>query len=197
MEQQNPNPSPETRPQRPMTAEEIARAEAEAVAAMLRGEAPKRPDGAAPADAPAAPEADARPDFVPYVDDVVEPQPQPQAAAAAEDEDEPEEEYIPGAMEMRIDALTEKQWKLYQGIGGGLLGIASVAVLMLFNGELSMYGLAIAALLVLALPRYLERAWQHKMPFARRIMLIAMVIGLGVMILITGLRTGFVFTNPK
>lgn len=194
MDQQKPTPT-ENAPQRRLSAEEIARAEAEAVAAMLRGEAPKRPDGAAPADAPAAPEADARPDFVPYVDDVVEPQ--PQAAAAAEDEDEPEEEYIPGAMEMRIDALTEKQWKLYQGIGGGLLGIASVAVLMLFNGELSMYGLAIAALLVLALPRYLERAWQHKMPFARRIMLIAMVIGLGVMILITGLRTGFVFTNPK
>ena len=74
MDQQNkPRPAP--------TPEEIARLEAEAVAALQRGEEPKRPEpqmeapssaetpGQAGAEAPV--EANPQPEFVPYVDDVV------------------------------------------------------------------------------------------------------------------------------
>lgn len=179
MDQQPRNP--ETEPKPTMTAEEIARAEAAAVAAMLRGETPPRPELSE--SAPGEAEAPATPVFVPYVDDA------PAEPAGEDDEDEP---YIPGAMEKRIGALPEKQWKLYQGIGGALVGLASMLSLTVFTGDLSLYGVAVAALLALLLPRYLERAWNHKMPFARKVMLIAMVVGLIIMIVITGLRDGFV-----
>ena len=46
-------------------------------------------------------------------------------------------------------------------------------------------------LLALLLPRYLERAWRRKLTVAKRAMLIAMVIGLAVMFVVVGLRTGF------
>lgn len=192
MDEQRQNSVP-NEPKPPMTAEEIARAEAEAVAAMLRGEAPTPSDPTV-----ARVEKPVRADFVPYVDDVVDPKPVDAPAAPAEaPPEEDDEPYIPGAMEQRIDALTDQQWKLWQGIGGAVLGLGSVLALVLFNGELSTYGLVVAALLVLALPRYLERAWNHKMPFARRIMLIAMVVALVASFVITGLRHGFVFTNPN
>ena len=74
MDQQNPN----TQKHVP-TEEEIARLEAEAVAALRRGEAvPRREagDGAEGASAPDG-EAPVRPGFVPYVDDVPAPAPAP------------------------------------------------------------------------------------------------------------------------
>ena len=193
MDQQNQTPN--EAPRRPMTAEEIARAESEAVAAMLRGETPTPVDASAPVKPAQA--ASQHPDFVPYVDDVVEPEaPAPADDSAAGDaaDDEP---YIPGAMEQRIDALPEKKWNLYQTIGGAVLGLASVGALLAFSGDLSMYGLAVAAALVLIVPRYLERAWNHKLPVARRAMLIAMIVGLVAMIVVTGLTTGFVITKSK
>ena len=56
----------------PPTAEEIARMEAQAVAAMQRGEQPAQPE--APRQE-ADPEPPTVPDFVPYVDDVPAPEP--------------------------------------------------------------------------------------------------------------------------
>ena len=208
MNQQNPNAAPE---KRVPTEAEIARAEREAVAAMLRGEKPAapRPAGApAAAEAPEVPAEPAEPDvpdvpvppeqaaFVPYVDDVPEPEPTPEEAAAdaADDDDD---EYIPGEMEKRIDAMPPEKWRLWQIAGGAALGLAAVAALFVFGEELSTYGIVVAALLALLLPRYLERAWRHPLNVARRAMVIAMIIGLAVMFVIIGTRTGFSFRASK
>ena len=192
MDQQNQNLSgaEPTAPRHVPTAEEIARAEAEAVAAMQRGEAPAK--AAAPQADPEAPKAApeaAASDFVPYVDDVPEPE------IAPEIDDEDDGEYIPSEWEKRIDALSPERWKLFQIIGGAGVGIAAIAALFLTGEELSTYGLIVAAVLALLLPRYLERAWRRKLTVAKRAMLIAMVIGLAVMFVVIGLRTGFTLTG--
>ena len=172
MDQQNQN---ETR--RAFTAEEIARLEAEAVAALQRGErVPKVELTKAPADDAEQADADAAPGFVPYVDDVPE-----SVADSAADDDEDDEPYVPSAMEKRLDALTPEQWKRWQIIGGAGLGLASVACLFMFGEELSTYGLIVAVLLAVLLPRYLERAWRRKLTVARYAMIAAMVIGLIIM----------------
>ena len=171
MDRQNPNETKRT-----YTAEEIARLEAEAVAALQRGESvPKVELTKAPADDAEQADASAAPDFVPYVDDVPEP------VAESADDDEDDEPYVPGAMEKRLDALTPEQWKRWQIIGGAGLGLASVACLFMFGEELSTYGLIVAVLLAVLLPRYLERAWRRKLTVARYAMIAAMVIGLIIM----------------
>ena len=170
MDQQNPNETKRT-----YTAEEIARLEAEAVAALQRGEsAPKVELKKAPSDGDEKADASAAPEFVPYVDDV--PAPAPVA-----DDDEDDEPYVPSAMEKRLDALTPEQWKRWQIIGGAGLGLASVACLFMFGEELSTYGLIVAVLLAVLLPRYLERAWRRKLTVARYAMIAAMVVGLIIM----------------
>ena len=58
-----------------------------------------------------------------------------------------------------------------------------------------MYGLIVAALLALLLPRYLERAWRCKLVTARYAMAIAMLIGLIAIAVVIGIRTGFTFTK--
>ncbi len=185
MDQQNQSPAPRRVP----TEAEIARAEAEAVAALQRGEAPRplTPDGAAE-EAPQAPAP--RPDFVPYVDDVPEPE-------VPEEADEEDSAYIPSEWEKRIDALPPERWKLYQIIGGALVGLAAVASLFVFGEELSMYGLVVAALLALLLPRYLERAWRRKLTTARYAMAVAMLAGLAIIGVVVGMKTGFVFTKTE
>lgn len=204
MDQQNPNPTPK----RVLTAEEIARLEAEAVAAMQRGEQPAAqpaPETApeiapdAQTDATKAPADASKPqnDFVPYVDDVVD-MPKPQAAPdAAEAEDDDDEEYIPSVWEKRVDALTPKQWKWTQIGGGAVLGFIVIGLLGIRSEELATYRLIIAALVALLLPRYLERVLRRKLITARYAMIAAMVVGLIALFLITGLRNGFNFTTPK
>ena len=186
MDQQNRDTAPRHVP----TEAEIARAEAEAVAALQRGEAPKppMPDGAAEAaETASAPQ----PDFVPYVDDV------PEAQPAAADDAEEDGEYIPSAWEKRIDALSPEKWRLCQIVGGALVGLAAIASLFVFGEELSMYGLVVAALLALLLPRYLERAWRRKLTTARYAMAAAMLVGLVVIGIVVGVKTGFVFTKQE
>ena len=193
MDQQSQNPTPE---KHVPTEAEIARLEAEAAAALSRGEAiprsqelPETPaEAAAAADAQNGPQAP-RPDFVPYVDDV--PDPQPAASNDAEDGDDDDDTYIPSEMEKRIDAMTPEQWKRWQILGGVGVGIAIVVCLFAFGQELATYGLIVAALLAIILPRYLERAWRRKLNTARMAMIITMVIGLAVMFVVTGMRTGF------
>ena len=193
MDQQSQNPTPE---KHVPTEAEIARLEAEAAAALSRGEAiprsqelPETPaEAAAAADAQNGPQAP-RPDFVPYVDDV--PDPQPAASNDADDGDDDDDTYIPSEMEKRIDAMTPEQWKRWQILGGVGVGIAIVVCLFAFGQELATYGLIVAALLAIILPRYLERAWRRKLNTARMAMIITMVIGLAVMFVVTGMRTGF------
>ena len=187
MDQQSNHPIPE---KHVPTEAEIARLEAEAAAALQRGEAVPRSD--APAPTPPTPEAPpARGDFVPYVDDV--PDPQPAASNDAEDGDDDDDTYIPSEMEKRIDAMTPEQWKRWQILGGGAIGIAIVFCLFGFGPDLATYGLIMAALMAIILPRYLERAWRRKLNTARMAMIITMVIGLVAMFVVTGMRNGFSF----
>ena len=183
MDQQN-NNAPRPVP----TEAEIARLEAEAAAALSRGEAPAR------AETPPTERAPAQPGFVPYVDDAPEPE---VAEVSADDDEDDDGEYIPGAWEKRIDALSPERWRLFQILGGVAVGLAAVAALFVFGEELSTYGLIVAALLALLLPRYLERAWRRKLTTARYAMAAAMIVGLIVIALVTGMRTGFAFFQPK
>ena len=184
----------------PLTPEEIARLEAEAVAAMQRGERPSQgrvpSQGEAPSQdkSPEQPEVQAPakdntpPDFVPYVDDVP---PEPKAEAPAEIEPEgDDEEYVPSPWEERVNALTEKQWRWTQIIGGALLGLVALAILYFGSEELATYRMIVAALLALLLPRYLERAWRRKLTTARYAMAAAMLVGLAVMAVVMLTRGG-------
>lgn len=176
------------------TEAEIARLEAEAVAALRGGEAvPRREagDGGEGASVPDG-EAPVRPGFVPYVDDVPAPAPAPAPSADAEAEDDDDDgEYIPSEMEKRINAMSPDQWKRWQLLGGAGVGVAIVACLFVFGQELSGYGLIVAALLAIVLPRYLERSWRCRLNTARMAMIVAIVIGLAVLFVVTGLRHGF------
>lgn len=189
MDQQN-NPRPA------LTPEDIARLEAEAVAALQRGEEPQRPQAEAPssgeASRQAAAEADPQGDFVPYVDDVV-PEPKADGDAAAEDD----EEYIPSKWEERVNALTDRQWFWTQVVGGALLGLVALAILYFGSDELATYRMVVAALLALLLPRYIERVIRRDLAIARRAMLVALVVGLAVTFLIIGAQNGFNFTKAQ
>lgn len=196
MDQQNPNTNKHV-----PTEEEIARLEAEAVAALRRGEAIDRREAGntdEPAPSPDG-EAPAKPGFVPYVDDVPAPAPAPAPSteAAEEADDDDDEEYIPSEMEKRINAMSPEQWKRWQLLGGAGVGIAIVACLFIFGQELSSYGLIVAALLAIVLPRYLERAWRCKLNTARIAMIVAMAIGLAVLFVVTGMRNGFNLKAPQ
>ena len=148
------------------TEAEIARLEAEAAAALQRGEAVPRSDAPAPA-------------------------PKPASNAVEEADDDDDEEYIPSEMEKRINAMSPEQWKRWQMLGGAAVGIAIVVCLAVFGQELSTYGLIVAALLAIVLPRYLERSWRCKLNTARMAMIVAIVIGLAILFVVTGLRHGF------
>lgn len=189
MDQQNPNPDRHV-----PTEAEIARLEAEAARALQRGEAiPRREQ--APGGAAQVPSEPVRSNFVPYVDDVPKPQPAKSAEAEApSEEDEDDEEYIPGVWEKRIDALTPEQWKRWQIICGAVVGLAAVACLFVFGQELATYGLILAFVLAVFLPRYLERAWRHSLSAARVAMIVSMLIGLIVVGIVLGLRNGFSLT---
>ena len=193
MDQQNNNPAPE---KHVPTEAEIARLEAEAAAALQRGDAipshAATPDDAAQAEPqPVAPPV--RPDFVPYVDDVPEPASTSTDAGEDAEDDDDDDTYIPSEMEKRIAAMTPEQWKRWQILGGGAVGIAIVICLFAFGQELATYGLIVAALLAIVLPRYLERAWRQKLNTARIAMIVTMVIGLAVSFVIIGMRNGFSF----
>ena len=188
MDQQNPN---QAQAKHVPTEAEIARLEAEAAAALSRGEPVPGRAGESPAPAQAEPQAQ-RPDFVPYVDDVPEPAPA-EAGEDGDEDDDDDDTYIPSEMEKRIDAMTPEQWKRWQILGGGAAGIAVVLCLFAFGQELATYGLIVAAILAIFLPRYLERAWRRKLNTARMAMIVTMVIGLAVMFVVTGMRNGFSF----
>ena len=186
MDQQSNHPIPE---KHVPTEAEIARLEAEAAAALQRGEAVPRRDATpdAPAPTPSTPEDPPnRPDFVPYVDDVPK-----SVSDATDDADDDDEDYIPGEMEKRIAAMTPGQWKRWQILGGGAVGIAIVFCLFGFGPDLATYGLIMAALMAIIMPRYLERAWRCKLNTARMAMIVTMVIGLVAMFVVTGMRNGF------
>lgn len=163
------------------TEAEIARLEAEAARKLTGGEA----------------EQPGAPGFVPYVDDV--PAAPPKRAQTPEEilGDDDDGEYIPSEWEKRIDKLTPAQWKRWQIIGGAAVGAAAIGALFLFGQELSTYGIVVAVLLALPLPRYLEKAWRRKLTTARYAMLAAMAAVLLTMLLVIGIRTGFTFKTPS
>lgn len=184
----------------PPTPEEIARLEAEAVRAEAQRAAPgdtaPEPD---PSDAPRvddAPGDDApKPDWsdVPYVDDVPAAPREKKAEDAGGDEDD--DDYVPTETEKKIAAIPEDKWNLYTTLGGAGLGVLSILILTLGSEDLGTWALALAALIALMAPRYLERWWRRPMPRARTAMLIAMIASLAVVFVVTGLRTGFRFID--
>ena len=184
------NRQPDTEPRHVPTPEEIARAEAEAVRAMQRGE--PLPSRAAEAPAAQSAETPAAQDWsnVPYVDDA--PPTPPAASQEADDEDAP---YEPSETEKRIAAIPEDKWNLYQTLGGGAVGLVAVALLTLGSEDLGTWALVLAVVLALAMPRYLERWWGRKMPRARVAMIISMLVALVAFFLITGFRNGFQFIS--
>ena len=144
---------------------------------------------------PTAPQGDARPDFVPYVDDVP-----PAPKRTADPEIEPEgddEDYIPSPWEERVNALTDRQWRRVQIIGGALLGFVALALLMIGGEELATYRLIVAALVALLVPRYVERVIRRDLILARRAMIVALLVGLVVGFLILGAQNGFQFTKAN
>ena len=186
------------------TEAEIARLEAEAAAALQRGEPIPRheplPEGVEAPAAPPQPAESVRPDFVPYVDDVPEPVKSVKSVeetATADDEDDDDEEYIPSEMEKRIDKMTPKQWMLWQIAGGVAVGAVCVGSLFILGQEMSAYSLILAAVLAILMPRYLERAWRRKLNTARYALIITVLIGLVIAFIIAGVQTGFRFTEPK
>ena len=183
----------------PLTPEEIARLEAEAVAAMQRGERPSQGRVPSQGKSPEQPEVQAPakdntpPDFVPYVDDVP---PEPKAEAPAEIEPEgDDEEYVPSPWEERVNALTDKQWRWAQIIGGALLGLVALAILYFGSEELATYRMIVAALLALLLPRYIERVIRRDLVLARRAMIVALLVGLAILFVVIGAQNGFQFTK--
>ena len=192
MDQQN-------KPKPVLTPEEIARLEAEAAASIQRGEAPRTPETLTPASAEAQsesgarPAGDARPDFVPYVDDVP-PAPKPDANAPEAEDDE---EYIPSKWEVKVNALSDRQWKRVQIIGGVVLALATLAILFFGSEELSTYRMVVAALLALLLPRYIERVIRKELTLARRTMIVALLLGLAILFLVIGAQHGFQFTKAE
>lgn len=195
----NRNPSEE---KHVYTAEEIARLEAEAAAAIQRGEAPSRSENPPQAGIPAdAPKPNAQPEFVPYVDDVADaPAPQPESpapAAEAETDDGDDEDYIPSKWEVRVNALTPKQWMWVQIAGGALLGLVALALLLIGGEELSTYRLIVAALVALLVPRYIERVIRRDLVVARRAMIVALLVGVAVAFLILGAQNGFQFRTVE
>ena len=182
MDQQN--------PKRLYTAEEIARLEAEAVAALQKGEAPSQPEAPVQTEAPEAPSV---PGFVPYVDDA--PKPAPSEPAIEPEGDDPDEDYVPGPWEERVNRLTDKQWKLAQITGGALLGAIAIGLLFIGGEELATYRLIIAALAALLVPRYLERVLRRELHVARQAMIVSMFVFLVAAFLIIGFRTGFSFSK--
>ena len=150
------------------TPEEIARAEAEAVKARTADE------------------------FVPYVDDVPEPEPSEDARSDEEDGD-----YVPGVWEARVAALPEKQWKWVQRLGGVVTGVAAVAFLTVLSDELGIWSFVLAFVLAMAMPNYLERWWRRKLIDARVAMLITIVVCLAAYAVYTGMTHGFSFFADK
>ena len=194
MDQQNESTSKQPEKHIP-TAAEIARLEAEAAAALQRGEAPagRRPDAPAGSGAD-APKAPAQPEFVPYVDDVVEP---PAPAPEAELSDDDDEEYIPSKWEVWVNGLPPERWKWIQIAGGALLGLVALALLLIGGEELATYRLIVAARVALLVPRYGERVIRRDLVAARRAMIVALLIGLVVTFLILGAQNGFQFRKVE
>ena len=194
MDQQNESTSKQPEKHIP-TAAEIARLEAEAAAALQRGEAPagRRPDAPAGSGAD-APKAPAQPEFVPYVDDVAEP---PAPAPEAELSDDDDEEYIPSKWEVWVNGLPPERWKRIQIAGGALLGLVALGLLFVGGEELATYRLIVAALVALRVPRYVERVIRRDLVTARRAMIVALLIGLVVTFLILGAQNGFQFRKVE
>ena len=194
MDQQNESTSKQPEKHIP-TAAEIARLEAEAAAALQRGEAPagRRPDAPAGSGAD-APKAPAQPEFVPYVDDVAEP---PAPAPEAELSDDDDEEYIPSKWEVWVNGLPPERWKWIQIAGGALLGLVALALLLIGGEELATYRLIVAARVALLVPRYGERVIRRDLVTARRAMIVALLIGLVVTFLILGAQNGFQFRKVE
>lgn len=112
------------------------------------------------------------------------------------DTDEAPTEWVPTQFEKKIKAIPEDKWKLYQTVGGGLLGL--IEAILLFAGNKGMSaGFLIAVVLALLLPNWLENKGRRKLYRARIAMIAVLGISIVVMLLYNGFTYGWDFFKKK
>ena len=113
------------------------------------------------------------------------------------DTDEAPTEWVPTQFEKRIKAIPDKQWDLYQYLGGALIGV--IAVVCLFSGGAGLSaGFLIAVVLAMLVPNWLENKGRRKLTKGRYVMLAVMTVGSIAMVLYTGFTKGWaVFTRKE
>jgi len=184
MDQQNNAPETQAVERRPMTPEEIARLERAAALGLTTPAAPslagEAPDQQASRTAPVN---EAQRYAEPEIDD-----PDP--------EDDAPTEWVPSRFEKKIHAIPEKQWVLYQVIGGALIGIFTVIALF-FGGAGLNVPFLIAIALALVGPNMLEDRGRRKLSKGRMVMVIVIAVGIVALFLYNGFTKGWNFVAEK
>jgi len=114
-----------------------------------------------------------------------------------DDDDDAPTEWVPSRFERRIHAIPEAQWKLYQTVGGVLIGAFTVFALF-FGGQGLNPLFLIAIVLALFAPNMLEDRGRRKLTRGRMVMAITIAIGVAAMAVYTGMTKGWrVFSLKK
>lgn len=113
--------------------------------------------------------------------------------------EEPVPEETPTPFQKKIAAIPEKKWRLYQIIGGILLGTLTVFTLFYRSspdsGTIS-YGFLIAICLALFGPNYLEKQGKREIYLGRKWLCITMGAGMVIAVLILGFSTNWEIFKP-
>ena len=145
--------------------------------------------------APEAPAAEER-YAVPEIGDDPKPKKQFYDEVLKDDDDEAPTEWVPTRFEKRIHAIPEKQWNLYQILGGAVIGLFTVVALFYGGSGISAPFLA-AVILALLLPNWLEDRGRRKLTKGRYAMIIVIAVGLVVMVLYMGFTQGWSLFTKK
>ncbi len=97
-----------------------------------------------------------------------------------------------------IARMDERRWTLAQRITGALLGLIAGVALFMDNGKSEgafSYSLIIAVVVALAVPNIIEKQGMRRAPKLRTTMVIVLAVVLVAYFVLTGMRTGFSFTN--
>ena len=115
-----------------------------------------------------------------------------------DDDDDAPTEWVPSRFEKRVHAIPEDKWKLYQILGGGAIGLFTVAALFLGGtGKAGSALFLVAVVLALLLPNWLEDRGRRKLNLARYAMIAVIAVGVVALLLYTGLTQGWDFFKKK
>lgn len=136
----------------------------------------------------------------PIVPDVIFDAGDDETEAALENTESAEEEPVKlTPFQEKVAAIPEKKWKLYQGLGGFLIGALTVFALFYrkdtSSGTMS-YGFIIAICLALFGPNYIEKQGKRDIFFGRKVMCITMGVGMVLAVLILGFATNWQIFKP-